>query len=138
MNRLQRLTLCLLCFSTTAFAILPTQEYRQPILVKNELNTSGYFSVCKHAISPTTETLCSTPQKIQPGDNLLFIPDFKDKTPILALANEFIYTCASSKNPKAQFGFQGNHIVLISFIQDAKGNNVAIQCGEPGEPNANK
>lgn len=106
-------------------------SYNILLNVINQTDKAGYFGVCAQPVSPGGATLCSIPQKIQPGFNRIFVPDYKTAYPFFTTLDEQAYTCGSKANPQQQIFVpmgKGLRTVVLNFIADKNGNKVAMDC----------
>ena len=117
----------LLLLATSCFA----SKYNILLNVINKTGKAGYFGVCEQSVNPGGATLCSIPQKIQPGFNRIFVPNYKVAYPFFTTLDEKAYTCGSKANPTQQFFIpiaKGMRTVVLNFITDDKDNKIAMDC----------
>ena len=117
----------LLVITTSCFA----SSYNISLNVINKTGKAGYFGVCAQPVNPGGATLCSIPQKIQPGFNRIFVPNYKVAYPFFTTLDEKVYTCGSKANPKQQFFIpiaKGMRTLVLNFITDKDGKKVAMDC----------
>ncbi|MGD9152866.1 MAG: hypothetical protein PVG30_04315 [Gammaproteobacteria bacterium] len=117
----------LLMLAASCFA----SSYNVLLNVVNKTGKAGYFGVCAQTVTPGGATLCSIPQKIQPGFNRIFVPNYKTAYPFFTTLDEKAYTCGSQANPQQQFFIpiaKGTSTVVLNFITDKDGKKVAMDC----------
>jgi hypothetical protein len=120
--------------ASTTYAADQQLQYTVLLTVINNTGTKGGFGVCKNAISPETETLCSIPGKLNKGTNRIFTPPYKNPVPVFTtIPEEKAYTCGTAANPEQQLSFSTTNkksttITISSFIKDKDNKNVAVSC----------
>lgn len=135
------------CFIIIGLVIFLTsstfaQDEFKNTLALNILNTTGtigFIGTCSGKIKPDGRTLCSTPQKIEKGNNTIRVPPYPKSYPVFSSDGNNYFSCATLAQPKTQLFFttqdiRANTLLMESFIPDSKGNPVAILCGL--EPNS--
>ncbi len=112
------------------------QQYENTLqlTIDNSTGSPGFFGTCSGEISPSTQTLCSTPQEIPKGASMILVPPYQKSYPVFSTDGTNYYSCATIQKPTEQLFFSTNNIrtntlLLESFIPDSKGNNVAVLCG---------
>ena len=62
------------------------QQYENTLqlTISNTTGSSGFFGTCGGAINPSGRTLCSTPQLIKKGENMILVPPYPKSYPVFS------------------------------------------------------
>ena len=128
-------TIISLIISSNALSAPKTKlNYTASLSIINNTKKIGFFGVCNKPIHSGGSSLCSIPQKINPGETTIFVPPFKKAYPVFSLTGTEAYTCSTSSQPEDQryllIPSQSSKLSLVidSFILDKQGIIKNISC----------